>query len=84
MKFLKLIKLSLPLHRQTLESWIKLLDDVTKAAMIAVLPLLWLSSYSITERSIGCIVLALVVYLTQMIADKLRKRCDSLTGKEES
>ena len=38
--FLKLFKFSFPLHKETLESWIKLLDDVTKAAMIAVLPLL--------------------------------------------
>lgn len=84
MIFLKLFKFSFPLHKETLESWIKLLDDVTKAAMIAVLPLLWLNSHSLIERAIGVVVLVLIGYFVQVGADKLRKHRDSSTRKDTS
>ncbi len=84
MKFFKYLKFSFPLHKETLESWIKMLDDVTKAAMIAVLPLLWLNSHSLTERAIGVVVLAVIGYFAQISADKLRKHRDSLNRKDTS
>ncbi|ATD64951.1 hypothetical protein ACFPVS_02730 [Neisseria weixii] len=84
MKFFKYLKFSFPLHKETLESWIKLLDDITKAAMIAVLPLLWINSHSLAERAVGVVVLAAIGYFVQVCADKLRKHRDSLTRKDTS
>lgn len=82
MKFFKYLKFSFPLHKETLESWVKLLDDVTKAAIIAVLPLLWINSHSLTERAVGVVVLAIIGYFSQIFADLLRKKRDSLTRKD--
>ena len=84
MGFLKYLKFTFPLHKETLESWIKILDDVTKAALIAVLPLIWLNSHSLTERGIGIVVLVLIGYIAQVVTDMLRKHRDSLTGKDSS
>ena len=82
--FLKYLKLRFPLHKETLESWIKILDDVTKAAFIAVLPLIWLNSHSLIERGIAIVVLVLIGYIAQVFTDRLRKYRDSLTGKDSS
>ena len=81
-KILKHLKFSFPVHTETLESWIKLMDDVTKAALIAILPLLWLDSYSLIQRGIGFAALVIAGYFAQMIADALRKHRDLLTGKD--
>lgn len=57
-------------------------DDVTKAALIAALPLLWLDSHSLSDRAIGAVVLAVIGYFAQLTSDKLRKRIDKLTRKD--
>ena len=84
MDFFKYLKFNFPLHKETLESWIKILDDVTKAAFIAVLPLIWLNSHSLIERGIAIVVLVLIGYIAQVFTDRLRKYRDSLTGKDSS
>lgn len=83
-KILKHLKFSFPVHTETLESWIKLMDDVTKAALIAILPLLWLDSYSLTQRSIGFAALVITGYFAQIFADLLRKHRDLLIRKDTS
>ena len=84
MDILKHLKFSFPVHTETLESWIKLMDDVTKAALIAILPLLWLDSYSLTQRSIGFAALVITGYFAQIFADLLRKHRDLLIRKDTS
>lgn len=81
---LKHLKFRFPVHTETLESWIKLMDDVTKAALIAILPLLWLDSYSLTQRSIGFAALVITGYFAQIFADLLRKHRDLLIRKDTS
>lgn len=83
-KFFIFIKPDLPFHKESIESWIKLLEDIGKTALLAMLPLLWLNSYSLTERASGVVVLALVAYFVQVYADKLRKYRDSLNRKDTS
>jgi hypothetical protein len=61
-KFFIFIKPDLPFHKESIESWIKLLEDIGKTALLAMLPLFWLNSYSLTERASGVVVLALVAY----------------------
>ncbi|SUA21547.1 Uncharacterised protein [Neisseria gonorrhoeae] len=78
------IKPDLPFHKESIESWIKLLEDIGKTALLAMLPLFWLNSYSLTERASGVAVLALVAYFVQVYADKLRKYRDSLNRKDTS
>lgn len=53
MKFFIFIKPDLPFHKESIESWIKLLEDIGKTALLAMLPLFWLNSYSLTERASG-------------------------------
>ena len=84
MKFFIFIKPDLPFHKESIESWIKLLEDIGKTALLAMLPLLWLNSYSLTERASGVVVLALVAYFVQVYADKLREYRDSLNRKDTS
>ena len=84
-KFLSKLKMQLPVHKSTLESWIKLLDDVTKAAAVAAIPLLlFFNSYSLFERIASVIVLGIIGYIAQVTADKLRRKIDSITGKDSS
>ncbi|EPI5682083.1 hypothetical protein IBS54_002203, partial [Neisseria gonorrhoeae] len=83
-KFFIFIKPDLPFHKESIESWIKLLEDIGKTALLAMLPLFWLNSYSLTERASGVAVLALVAYFVQVYADKLRKYRDSLNRKDTS
>lgn len=78
MKFLKYFAFD-TIHRETVEAWVKILDDITKAALIAVLPLFMImSSYSIYERFISAATLAVICYLCQLHADKLRKYREKL------
>ena len=84
MDILKHLKFSFPVHTETLESWIKLMDDVTKAALIAILPLLWLDSYSLIQRGIGFAALVITGYFAQIFADLLRKHRDLLIRKDTS
>lgn len=82
MNFFKFIKPDLPFHKESIEAWIKLLEDIGKTALLGTLPLFWLSTYSLTERVFGLFVLALVAYFVQIYADKLRKYRDSLNRKD--
>lgn len=83
MKFFKFIKPDFPFHKGSLESWIKILDDVTKGALLAMLPLIWMESQSFVKRISAAAVLVCLVYFSQIFADFLRKYQDSENRKEE-
>ena len=81
--FLKYLKLRFPLHKETLESWIKILDDVTKASLLALLPLFLLSSQFSMEKFLGSVGLAVVAYFCQLSAELLRSKRSVLTKSDE-
>ncbi|MBR7220180.1 hypothetical protein BCD57_00855 [Neisseria meningitidis] len=84
MKFFIFIKPDLPFHKESIESWIKLLEDIGKTALLAMLPLFWLNSYSLTEHASGVAYVGRTQKPLTRFADKLRKYRDSLNRKDTS
>ena len=80
--FLKLFKFSFPLHKETLESWIKLMDDITKGAVLGMLSLPWLDSQPTYGRILGMLCLPLVAYIAQLVANLLRTKGHALLSSD--
>lgn len=83
MKIVQLIKsYFLPLNRETLDAWVKLLDDVTRAAVLGIASVLWLSTQSVINRIIAVVLLFAIICISQWLANYLRNNRSNLSGKE--
>lgn len=67
-----------PLNQESLDSWCKILDDISKVAVLAI-PVILYADKPIAYRIVNGISLAICAYFCLYSADKLRKNKNKLT-----
>lgn len=71
----------IPIEKESLEAWLKILDDVTKVAFVTI-PVILYGSGSVLFKIFNSLLLVLVALSLMFIADKLRRNKKLLTGEE--
>lgn len=71
-----------PLHKDSLDSWCKMLDDIAKVAILAV-PVVLYGTYPISYKVMNVVFLAVCAYSCLLSSDFMRKNKDELTKEKE-
>lgn len=67
-----------PIHKESLESWTKILDDIAKVAILAI-PVVLYGTNSVEFKIINAISLTISAYSCLFSADFLRKHKEEFT-----
>ncbi|OOF57724.1 hypothetical protein BKL49_08415 [Rodentibacter myodis] len=70
-----------PINKDSLESWVKILDDIAKVAILAM-PVIVYGEKSILFKITNVILLVVTTYLLLFISNVLRKNKQSLTEEK--
>lgn len=82
--FLKIIfPYDLPVSKRIFDSWVKILDDASKAAFLAAGPYFWIGSGSFTQRFVNTLVLLLAAYVAQVFIFYLDKYESKIVKQEQ-
>lgn len=70
-----------PINKESLESWVKILDDIAKVAILAM-PVIVYGEKTTLFKITNIVLLIIVTYLLLFISNVLRKNKSSLTEEQ--